>query len=260
MRNSSRMANEERAVSEIIGYILIFALIITTVGFVSISGLPTFDSVRESEQLQNAERAFDVLNSNMAEVHERGAPSRATELNAGDATVETGEPVTFNVSVKENGDTVEYAEAEINPVVFSGLGETEFVYVAGAVIRDQPDRSLMLREPPFKLGEKRAAFTLVETFSDSRQSTGGGTVLVRAASTSRSVAIADTSTADSQYDEINITVSDSPRQDLWERYFEDELGMENCDNGAELSCQGDLDGEVKQTFVTVQEIEINLEI
>lgn len=259
---SDSRGHNERAVSEIIGYILVFALIFTTVGLVSISGLPTLDSARETEQLQNAERAFDVLDSNMAEVYERGAPSRATELSAGDSTVETGEPVTFNVSVTEEGSgNVSYTEAEINPVIFSGLGETEFVYEAGAVIRENPDHSVMIRDPPFKFGENRTFITLVRTFSDSRQSTGGGTVLVRGLSASRSVEIADVSTEYSQYVQLTINVSDSPRMAAWEEYFEAELPDPDCTTGDGLSCEVDLtQTEITQTYVTLQGIEIDLEI
>lgn len=252
-----RPGKQERAVSEIIGYILVFALIITSVGLVSIGGIPSFDSARESEQLQNADRAFDVLDTNMVEIYDRGAPSRSTELNAGDAVVETRESVTFNITVTYKDGNVSATEAAVNPIVFSGVGDTEFVYVAGAIIRDQPDANVLRSEPPFKINDKRAVFTLVETTSDGRQSTEGGTVLVRAESVRRSVEVADIS--GSRIDEITISVSDSPRQEVWERYFEEELGMAECSNDADI-CYEETNLDGMQTFVTVQEIEINLEI
>lgn len=246
--------SDERAVSEILGYILIFSLIVATVGLVSISGLPALDSARESEQLQNAERAFDVLNSNMAEVYERGSPSRATELSASDARVELREPVTFNVSVEDEDGNVTSARAEIAPIVFSGLGETEFVYEAGAVIREQRDSSIMLRDPPMKLDDDRLFFTLVETFGDSRQSVGSGTVLVRAASTNREVVLAEV--IDASAEQVNVTVSNTARGDAWAEFFETELGM-NCTRSGGLDCGTELD--VEQTYLTVQTIRVDLE-
>jgi len=250
----------DRAVSDLVGYILVFSLIFVTVGAISLGALPTLDSARESEQLQNAERAFDVLNSNMIEVYERGAPSRATEINADDGTVETREAVTFNITLVDSAGNTTSSVTETNPVVFTGLGNTEFVFEAGAVIRDQRDQSVMLREPPFSVGDKRVLFTLVKTVSDSRQAVGGGTVLVRAVSTSRSVEIADTDTSVSEYDQFNVTVAGSPRQDAWQRYFENELGL-NCTAGTELDCGLDLtQTNVRQTFVTIQGIRINLEL
>lgn len=246
--------SDERAVSEILGYILIFSLIVATVGLVSISGLPALDSARESEQIQNAERAFDVLNSNMAEVYERGSPSRATELSASDARVEIREPVVFNVSVENVDGNVTSARAEVQPIVFSGRGDTEFVYEAGAVIREQRESSIMLRDPPMKLDDDRLFVTLVETFSDSRQSVGGGSVLVRAASADRDVRLAEVIGSNSE--QVNVTVSDTARGDAWAEFFETELGMD-CTRSGGLDCGTELD--VDQTYVTVQSIRIDLE-
>ena len=247
-----KVGSDSRAVSEVVGYILIFSLIFTTVGLVSVAGIPAFDDARESEQLQNAERAFDVLNTNLIEVYDRGAPSRATELSADDGAVETGDPVTFNVTVGTGSDA-NSTEMEVNPIIFRGLGNTQFVYEAGAIIRDQPDSDVMLRDPPFKVSDDRVFLPLIETYSNSLQSTGGGTVLVRAESTSRSVDIVD------QRTQLNITVSDSPRQAVWQRYFEEELGM-SCTTGPDLDCGWSPTTGSTQMFVTNQEIRIILEI
>jgi hypothetical protein len=248
-----KAGSDSRAVREVVGYILIFSLIFTTVGLVSVAGIPTFDDARESEQKQNAERAFDVLNTNLAEVYDRGAPSRATELSADDGTVETGDPITFNVTVEDGSGITNSTEADINPIIFSGLGRTKFVYEGGAVFRDQPDSDVMLREPPFKVTDDRVFLPLVETYSNSLQSTGGGTVLVRAEATDRSVDIARES------EQLNITVSNSPREAAWKRYFEEELGM-SCTTGTDLDCGRALDSSGTRTFVTNQEIRIILEI
>lgn len=245
--------SDTRAASEVMGYILIFSLIFTTVGIVSLAGLPTLDSARESQQLQNAERAFDVLNSNMIEVYERGAPSRATELSADDGTVETKEAVTFNVTAEHPDGYTNSTVAEINPIVFTGFGKTEFVYEAGAVIRHESSGGIMLRDPPFRIGEERIFTPLVATNSGGVQSTGGGTVLVRAASERRSVEIAQEST------QLNITVSNSDYQDVWQTYFEEEAGMDSCSStSTELDCGIDL--TETPTHVTIQEIAITLEV
>lgn len=254
MRDPRGDRSNERAVSEILGYILIFSLIVATVALVSISGLPALDSARESEQIQNAERAFDVLNSNMAEIYKRGSPSRATELSAGDARVETREPVIFNVSVKNADGNVTSERAGIEPIVFSGQGDTKFVYEAGAVIREQRNSSIMLRDPPMKLDDERLFFTIVETVSGSRQSISGGSVLVRATSVDRDIVIAEVSNSTSK--QVNITVSNTAREDAWVEFFETELGMD-CIKKGSLDCGTEID--VNQTYITVQTIRVNLE-
>jgi len=249
---------DERAVSELVGYIFVFSLVFLTIGAVSLGGFPTLDDAREREQTQNAERAFDVLDSNMAEVYERGAPSRSTEINAEDANVLTEEPVTFTVSTTDTGGHTETTEIQSEAIVFSGEAETEFVYQAGAVIRDDPDNPRMLREPPFNTSDKRTMISLVELDSSGPQTAGGGGVLVRAESSSsqRSWAVADTSTDTTEVDEMEITVEDSPREEVWKEYFETELGLD-CDTGNDLEC--DTTDLGTQTFVVVNEIDIELE-
>lgn len=250
----------DRGLSEVIGYVLIFSLIFLTVGFVTLSGLPTLDSARQSEQVQNAERAFDILDNNLKEIYKHGAPSRATEISADDGTVEIQEPITMNVSAtKSDGTRNTTGEISISPIAFTGLGDTEFIYAGGAVFRQQSDSSFMIQEPPFTFSDQRAFVTIPRTFSKSQRSTGGGTVLVRATSASRSVVISDPSLQNREYDQMTINVT-SPRQDTWQEYIESTIPNASCSTPDGLSCTVTLGSDVKQTFVTVQGIEIELEI
>lgn len=254
----------DRAVSEVVGYILVFSLIFLTVGFVSINGLPALDDAKESEQIQNAERAFDILNTNLVEVYARGAPSRATEISAAEGAVETREPVVMNVSVTEAGpdSNVTFRRAEINPIAFTGVGDTEFVYSGGAVFRQQDEASFMIQDPPITFNDNRGFVTVVRTFTDNPRSVGGATVLVRATSNRRQVVVADTSLSGSKYDQLTINITDSPRQDSWQEFLESELPNPSCTTtGNSLECTVDTDGQgVTQTFVTVQGIRINLDV
>lgn len=252
----------DRALSEVVGYILVFSLIFLTVGFVSLSGLPTLDAAKESEQVQNAERAFDILDNNLEEIYKHGAPSRSTEISAESGTVELRDPVTINVSVTEaTSGNVTYTNRQITPIVFTGIGATEYVYSAGAIFSQQPGNSFMISEPPFEFDDNRGFVTIVRTFSKKQISASGGTVLIRATSASRSVEVADTSLQETEYEQLTINVSDSPRLDSWEEYLKSELPNPDCTTGDRLSCSVDLEDEdIKQTFVTVQGIEIVLEL
>lgn len=256
----------DRALSEVIGYILVFALIFLTVGFVSINGLPALDSAKQSEQTQNAERAFDILENNIAEIYGEGAPSRSTEISAETGAVELRDPVVFNVSVTEAtpDENVTFQRSEINPIAFTGLSDTEYIYSGGAVFRQQSGNSFMLQEPPINFGEERGVVTVVRTFGDASKSAGGATVLVRASSTRRSVVAADTSLSANRYSNLTINITDSPRQGTWREFLESELPDSNTTctaSGGSLECEVDLNGEgIKQTFVTVQGIRVAIEI
>ncbi|MEA5386913.1 hypothetical protein VB779_07480 [Haloarculaceae archaeon H-GB11] len=88
----------ERAVSEVVGFALVFSMIVAMVAIVTLGGMGQLQSARDFEQANNAERAFEVLADNLADVHQRGAPSRATEIDLEHAQLFVGDPVTINVS------------------------------------------------------------------------------------------------------------------------------------------------------------------
>lgn len=238
----------ERAVSEILGYVIIFSLVVTVIGFVTALGMPALMDVQESEQASSAERAFDVVGENMAAVYERGAPSRATEIDLTDTELFYGTPVTMNVTVDGNSTVT-----ELRPVVLRVDDDTRLVYEGGAVFRDEGDGGLVLRDPPMLLDRSRLLVPVIKTTAPAIEAAGGTTVLLRGESKQRSVLhTADSTTS------VTITV-ESPRYDLWERYFTDQtgIGSGDCtvdDSAESVACQATAD----TVSVTLQEIGIEI--
>lgn len=242
-----------------LGYVFVFSLIVATVAFVTVSGFGSLESARNAEQHNNAERAFDVLNSNIEEVYGNGAPSRATELSLGEASLHTDDPIVFNVTVVDGSD-VTTIEREIRPLVFSGIGETKFVYEAGAVFRDQRESGVILEKPPFIFASDRTVIPIIQTTSDGQRSIAGSTVLVRTVAKERTVAVADTDPTSAAFDDVFVNVTNSPRQDLWKRYFEDQVGLScSVETGPDAVVCHRSGGAPNQVFVTVQRIKIELE-
>ena len=206
----------ERAVSDVVGYVLVFSLIVVTVGVVTTVGFSTLDDRQTAEQINNAERAFDVFASNVENIYRDGAPSRATEMRLSGGTLQYGDPVTITIQ-DANNSNVNHTVQTI-PLVYSE-GDTEIVYVAGGVIRNDRGSSVMLREPPFRIDSERTLLPLIQTtvFPDLTTVSVDGTVRITATSIERaSIPIAELSDAD----EIRITVT-STRDDAWVRYFND---------------------------------------
>lgn len=176
-------AGRTRGVSDVIGFVLVFSLIILTVAAVYTAGFDGLTNVREAEQSQNAERAFEVLANNIDDLVERGAPSRGTEIKLADARITYGDPVMLNVSVRwtnPDGTTNQtYYQTETVPIVYETGTGTRIVYSNGAVIRQQPGGSVMLEEPSFVFGNP-TVLPHVGVRPTGRQSLGGTTrVLVR---------------------------------------------------------------------------------
>ena len=76
---------DTRGVSEIVGFILVFSLVLGTITLVYASGLSGLDDTRDAERITNAERAFDVLANNFQQMGRGEAPNRATEIKLAEA-------------------------------------------------------------------------------------------------------------------------------------------------------------------------------
>ncbi|SFR94488.1 hypothetical protein SAMN05216559_1537 [Halomicrobium zhouii] len=208
----------DRAASEVLSFALVFGLVVASVAIVSVSGLGSLESARDAEQMNNAERAFDVLGDNMADIYERGAPSRATEVSLGESQLYTDENVSINVTVKDSAGNPTTVTRDIRPIVYDGDRERELVYEAGAVFRVERQGALVLQEPPFVVENDRVMIPVVAAQSSSVESTGGSTVLLRANNRGTDVVVSDSrGSVDSLY--FNIS---SPRNELWRDYFVDD--------------------------------------
>lgn len=227
----------DRAVSDIVGYVLVFSLIVATVGVVTVVGFGTLEDRQAAERINNVERAFDVFAANVEDVYRDGAPSRATEMRLAGGTLSHGEGVTITIEA-DNGENV---TAIPRPLVYSG-GGSEIVYTAGAILRSDDGSSVMLEEPPFRTDTPTASFPLVETFRTSGPSTVSVDGTVRVTSSARTV---NTTVSDAFADADSYTITvDSPRSAAWMRYFESQDGF-----GAVTESGGVIEAEIEADTV-----------
>jgi hypothetical protein len=201
---------DDRAVSEVVGFVLVFSLVTMTIAIVFTAGFGGLQDAQRAEQVNNVERAFDVLDTNVEEVGREGAPSRATEMRLSGGQLGFGEPTTVTVHV----DGTETTTVETRPLVYAN-GDTEIAYELGAIVRTDDGGSVMLTDPGHVLNDDRSAVPLLVTTKPSDQTSIGGhrTVLVRGSHQRTDLLVTATT------DEVTVTV-ESPRADVWERYFE----------------------------------------
>lgn len=255
--DGSRQPRTDRGISEVLSYALIFGMIVTAIGIVTVGGLGSLQDARANEQANNADRAYDVLANNMADVYSEGAPSRATEISLGDSQLFYGENTTVSVTVQETGAATPTTHPyELRPIVFRLDSGTELVYEAGAVVRKEEQGGSVLIEPPFTFAQDNVHLPLVRTTAPSVQAVGSTTVLVRAQSTNRSVLASGIDT-DWLVHEIEIT---SVRSGVWERYFDRQpyCGPVTV-TGNTVTCQVDSAFVDPNRFaLTLQQIEVSL--
>lgn len=246
-----------RGVSDLVGFVLVFSLVVSVVAVVSVAGFSSLESARDAERTNNAERAMEVLRDNMADVTDRGAPSRATEVSLDEASLRLGDRIQIEVT-DPNNDTkfLTTTTFGVRPIIYDD-GDTELVYAMGAVFRDGPRGGTVVEPWRPVLDEERTVIPLVETTSASGdvQSLQSDTVLVRSSLNRRITHVAkdDYSEADVW---INVT---SPRTELWERMLSDDPKI-SCPSPAaganEVQCHLDYDPD--EVYVVGTRIAVDL--
>ncbi|WP_122088267.1 DUF7289 family protein [Halalkalicoccus subterraneus] len=214
----------DRGVSEMVGFVLIFALVVTTLGVVYTAGTASLTDARDAERVNNAERAFDVLADDVEAITRRNAPSRATAVSLADAglRVERGEEIRVSVG----GEVVDAASGRL--VYDSGTG-SDVLYRNGAVLRGEGAGGSMAHRPSFVIGEERLVVRLVELYDvDATAVSGDRTVLVRAERIG---------TMQYSYSSIEqpVTIAvETEHERAWTEYFESRGGT--CESNRTVEC------------------------
>jgi len=181
----------DRGVSEVLGFVLVFALITMTIGVVYASGFSGLYHAKQNEQLANMERAFDVFDDNVDDIVERGAPNRATEIKLAEGSLEFEDPVRVTIYAENAADPTENVTFAMTtePIAFV-RDDTAILLDQGGVVRAQPGGSAMVSDPRWIVDSKRALVPLVETHRTGQYSSlpGGRTVLVVASRQSQTMA------------------------------------------------------------------------
>jgi hypothetical protein len=220
----------DRGVSDVLGYVVIFTLIVSSVAVVTVGGTESLGAVRDAERFGNAQRVFDVLDTNVDDHLDARTHSRATEIRLTDAGVDFGTPVEINVTVGNQG----YNRTTLDPLVYRQSDRREVIYSAGAVLRRDRGATVLTEEPPFRVGN-RTLLTLVDTRAQTGGVSGSGRVLLRSEYVSQR---AHEYTAVTDPVVIEIT---TPRTAAWQSYLEAETGEDCPITGNTVTCTVDAD-------------------
>ena len=208
---------DTRGVSEVVGFILVFSLVLGTITLVYASGISGLDNTRDAERITNAERAFDVLANNFQQMARGEAPNRATEMKLAEAQLSTS----TNRSVSINASEMDTAAAASPITIRYNPGtDTSIVYENGAVIRVDNGNAVMLSEPDFLFNNGTVVVRYIEP-QGSGQSIGGTStaVLIRAERTTSKVLV-------NRGGSTNVTIAmrtHPDRVDAWENYYTESI-------------------------------------
>lgn len=243
--------NGDRAVSEVIAFVLVFGIIIGSVGILYMTGFQSMTSFQEGEQMRNAERAMSALGENLNDVQRNsGIQERSGELTLRGGTVSsTGDGTELQIDVTGTS----YDESISLGSVTYRQDSSLIAYEGGGVFRGvegEPSQSVVIDRPRFTCNtdSDTAVISLLEISDggDERSIGGEDTVEVTAVENETRVhTFSDSST------DVEVTVSNSAYENGWERVLD--RGDWNWDDSSDTGTCEDV------STVTVRIVEAEIE-
>lgn len=225
---TKRDSADTRGVSDVLAFILVFGIVLSSVAFLSTVGLQAMTGYQEHEQLRNAERGMEALTVNFNDVLRYGGiEKRYGELSLREGRASTGPSGTkLNVSIDGN-DPIHITDSRFDAY---GSGETadlgkfayesdgtRIAYEGGGLIRQEPSGaySNVLKRPQLRCGNETAVVSLVTVSADDRSiQTDGGLGFTMTVENRSSKVYADA-------DRVDISVADTDYDAAWNSTLED---------------------------------------
>jgi len=155
-----------RGVSEVVGYLLVFSIVVTIVSVIYASGMPMVERTKENSALQSMETVFIALQSNIKKVALAQSPVRTMKLNLIKGSISANK-IAGNITV--NGKPIQFGNIEYT------LGARKMIYENGAVIESTPGGSIIVSDPPiFFTNSSGKAHVFISVINASGTFSAGG--------------------------------------------------------------------------------------
>lgn len=218
---------DDRAVSDVVAFVLVFALVVTAVGLVTTIGFGSLQEVAQGEQAKSAEIAFDAVAKTVADLERGTAPVRSSEVSLSDGSMSVVEGATIEVRVDpDDSDSLSFGSSSYEYTRTTGGIEyrseaTRFTYESGTVYRGGSAGSVRRASPSMACEDGTAVVSLVQVQADGTSSVAGGSTTVVSRATNRSVLYSSARQPNTQGVQVTVT---SPGQEAWNEYFADAAG------------------------------------
>lgn len=246
------MIADERAVSDVLAFSLIFGVMIVSVGLIGMVGFDAIGGMSEQERLSSAEVSMTELADQLSGIADHEAPVRSTELRASGAEIELIDGPTLTVTVNASDRTVTET-IDLGGVAYR-TGDSAIVVVGGAVIRTEGDTGILLRAPPMLTLDDRARINVISAsprFGEDRHHSGV-TLQLRTHHQRTSLVTPGANVSPAAIDRVHVAIEgDGPVADAYRAYFDAEWPTDP-DGGWALT---DLDAGA---FVRISHVELQL--
>lgn len=250
-------SNQNRGVSEVVSWLLVFAVISSGVILIFTFGAEQLTESQTIEQDKNMERALKIFYTNNQEVYSNNAPSRSTEINLYNSSIGFSSDTVTMEAVIESKD-IEYTTRS-DSVVVNGANR-KFKYSAHSLIRtnkgDQASQTLMIKDPSMfrynpETNSMRIQFVgVTQTGTDSVQ---GGVRTIQTTNINRSNKTYEL--ANPERIEVRITATNHIEE--WRSYMEGREVIVHCTSPSSdtIICE-----TVPVEDITLSQLDLELEL
>ncbi len=198
---------DRRGVSEALGFVLLFSIIVTGIGVVYVFGVPAIDDLRTNQQTESATTALQAVAVGLDSIQRGDSPTRSMDIALGGRTLGVQSGTELIVSSNNTTPLI------IDGALVYGAGQsTEIAYHGGAVLRQDGSNSVLRREPTMRCTNDRVIVSVVEITGPSQPAVSAGSVRIIAERQSVETHLIDD-------EDVTITANGT-YADGWESYFD----------------------------------------
>lgn len=237
------MIGADRGVSEVIAFLLVFAILLGVSLAGAVYGIETLEITTTGDQVLAAERGLGIFSADLEDLS-MGATRRHTAITVPDGTVHMGPPIAVDVAVTIGSKTVPVLRATPTPVVLD-VGRSAVVYESGAVLRQQAGTDRLVTAPHWVIDPEQSIVSVIDTRSSGAVTAVSGAAIQLISTSTGTVSdrlALDPDAAGTDSLSVTITIT-GPRAAGWARGLARDQRFETVtliDDG----------GEVRATFTT----------
>lgn len=203
---------KDSAVSETVGYILMFSIVILSMSFIYTMGYPVLQKNIGSSVFENAEQSFIVLQSHMKRVAFDQAPVKVMKIKLHSSTISISNGSSIVISYDNNSLSYDTGKIEFSK------DEKLLAYENGGVWKqNSPSEVLMVSQPPVYTGRVNNINTTtigIISIKGHRSMAGSGIASITMKHNNSSLITSDTP--------VNVTVQiNSIYASQWTKYLEE---------------------------------------
>lgn len=216
---------DEKGISDALGFVLIFSIVVVAALTVGTVGFEQLEQAKGNEQVNNAQRAFELIEQNFNEVQRSQAESRQGEIDLRNGEIRLVDPAgTSRITVTVNGTSITET-VPLNELRYS-IDDTVSAYEGGALFYADKNRNEVLNDGPEIYCRQRgsnsgkAMISLVTVQGTSPKRSGGIVEVTGTHNSSRLIFPQNRTGPDSQAQATGVTIQvDSEYEDAWRTYL-----------------------------------------